>query len=340
MALVGYSDSEESDLEGPQPAAPVVPPKRLERTEGKKIKVDLSSLQPQNGEQVSEPAPKRQRTGGAFSGFNSLLPAPKRTTQNALKPGVNLRTSSEAAFSRVPPPRVESTEMNGGVDTERPEVLPVVQKEEVKLIGKTTRFLPLSVTNAKKKKHPLPVAAMHSSKSSLPPASVSQVDLVPSLPQTKPKQSLFTNATHSGPLNASTTPYEPEFVQSSRVSQVATLPATASADLRQSAQDSALHDVAKDLNLSASERRRLFGRHGGPSDVKIAHFDMDSEYKSNQDAAANGDAVEHRTVRAIAPGKHSLAQLVNNVKGQTDALEDKWAEGRRNRGETGSKYGW
>jgi hypothetical protein len=67
---------------------------------------------------------------------------------------------------------------------------------------------------------------------------------------------------------------------------------------------------------------------------------MDAEYRSNQEMAASGETFEHRQVKTIAPGKHSLQQLVNNVKSQADALEDKWAEGRRNRGEGGSKYGF
>ena len=79
---------------------------------------------------------------------------------------------------------------------------------------------------------------------------------------------------------------------------------------------------------------------GNANAGNIAHFNMDAEYRSNQELAASGETFQHREVKAIAPGKHSLQQLVNNVKSQTDALEDKWAEGRRNRGEGGSKYGF
>ena len=67
---------------------------------------------------------------------------------------------------------------------------------------------------------------------------------------------------------------------------------------------------------------------------------MDSEYAANEHARQTGDAVEHRAVKAIAPGKHSLQQLVNNARTQQGAMEDKWAEGRRERGEAGGKYGW
>lgn len=44
-------------------------------------------------------------------------------------------------------------------------------------------------------------------------------------------------------------------------------------------------------------------------------------------------------VRALAPGKHSLKQLVNAVSSQREALEDSFAAGRRRKGESGARYG-
>jgi len=94
-----------------------------------------------------------------------------------------------------------------------------------------------------------------------------------------------------------------------------------------------LSTLASDLNLSTSERRRLFGRHAKhPDDINIAHFNMDAEYASNEQARQAGETIEHRAVKSIAPGKHSLQQLVNNARSQQEGLEDKWAEGRRKRG--------
>ena len=74
--------------------------------------------------------------------------------------------------------------------------------------------------------------------------------------------------------------------------------------------------------------------------MNIAHFNMDAEYASNEHLRQAGEVVEHRAVKAIAPGKHSLQQLVNNARSQQDAMEDKWADGRREKGEGGAKYGW
>lgn len=338
MALVGYSDSEDSDIEDVKDAPAITSnTKRLDRTESKKIKIDLPALRAENDN--PEPAAKRQRTAGAFSGFNSLLPPPKKTAQTSIKPGVSLRTSSEAAFSRAPPPQqVESQDaqeaMNGA------EAL----SAEPKLVGKATRFLPLSVANAKKKKPKSSVIA----KNEAPVKQQDQVDsqkVVDVSPaQSHPaRQSLFSmQGIDEASLQQSGT-YEPEFMTGVVQSQAAAPEQDMHAQAPippDSISQGALQSVATDLNLSAADRRRLFGRNGNSAEVKVANFNMDHEYRANQDLAANGEVAEHRAVKAIAPGKHSLQQLVNNVRGQTDALEDKWAEGRRNREQAGSRYGW
>jgi hypothetical protein len=351
MALVNYSDSEDSDNEAPVavPAAKPAPsakPKLINRTESKKIKVELPQIRPEPGQQDSqEPAPKRARTAGAFSGFNSLLPPPKKTGQNAPKPGVSLKTSSEAAFSRTPVPTLP----RGGDEDEdvgRP-VLPVaVEKEdEPKTMGKPTRFMPLSVANAKKKKKPIvpkaPVvkATPPSAAKQDVPQDTTQVE-EPSKP--KPKVSLFSfGGADTAPVEKSNTGYQPEFTNPDTTDPAEETTATTQQTQHVPAPSApnTLSDIASDLDLTPAQRRQLFGR-GGANAGNIAHFNMDAEYRSNQELAAAGETFQHREVKAIAPGKHSLQQLVNNVKSQTDALEDKWAEGRRNRGEGGSKYGF
>lgn len=357
MALVNYSDSEASDTEeAPQAApapktAPAPKPKLINRTESKKIKVDLPQIRPEPSQQDGqEPAAKRARTAGAFSGFNSLLPAPKRTAQNAPKPGVSLKTSSEAAFSRTPVPVLQENEADGensfgGHEKERP----IENKEEQpKTVGKPTRFMPLSVANAKKKK-PKPVqktpalekddASPNSPAKQVVPQSNTKAEEQSQPPKPKPKVSLFSfggeEATSSEKPTADYRPefstYEPTAAAEAEVTHAPPNPAPTSSNT--------LSDVASDLDLTPAQRRQLFGRKGVNA-ANIAHFNMDAEYRSNQEMAASGETFEHRQVKAIAPGKHSLQQLVNNVKSQSDALEDKWAEGRRNRGEGGSKYGF
>jgi hypothetical protein len=102
-----------------------------------------------------------------------------------------------------------------------------------------------------------------------------------------------------------------------------------------------LNNVADDLNLSKSERRQLFGRNAPSADSRVLTFNTDQEYAHNQALAETElAATQHNPVRAIAPGKHSLQQLVNAAASQKDALEESFASGRRNKKEAGSRYGW
>lgn len=128
MNLIAYSDSEESDNEAPQAPKPVAKPaskpafqKVVDRSNPGKIKLQLPTpSQPraaQDDIEADAPPAKKARTGqGAFSGFNSMLPAPKKpdvTAAPAAAPpgkrglgkslgvGVNLRTGAEPAFQRA-----------------------------------------------------------------------------------------------------------------------------------------------------------------------------------------------------------------------------------------------
>ena len=70
------------------------------------------------------------------------------------------------------------------------------------------------------------------------------------------------------------------------------------------------------------------------------NFNADDQYAANEEFRAKGESVQHNPVRGIAPGKHSLKQLVNAAATQADALEEHFAQGKRNQKEAGSKYGW
>ena len=104
--------------------------------------------------------------------------------------------------------------------------------------------------------------------------------------------------------------------------------------------------IAEDLNLPQSARRQLFGRNHGKShcsseiSVNVVNFNTDNEYAANEELRAAGETIQHNPVRSIAPGKHSLRQLVSSATTQKDALEEHFASGRRNRKEAGGKYGW
>ncbi|KAK3070017.1 hypothetical protein LTS18_000162, partial [Coniosporium uncinatum] len=193
MNLVAYSDSEGSDNEALPPvsksvakpaAAPLKPTakKVVDKANPRKIQVSLPSIvainKPTPSDDISVDAPpaKRAKTGGGgFSGFNALLPAPKGRAlagggaKKGLGKGVNLRTGAAPAFSRETmseevdnvaegadggQTRTESAGVSNG------EQKPVEIETEVKLVGKTTRFMPLSVSRGKpKKKKPVIAAA-------------------------------------------------------------------------------------------------------------------------------------------------------------------------------------
>ena len=122
MALVGYSDSEDSEAEekkapslklpAPKLAKPALQ-KVVGRSNPGKIKVSLPDVKmsTQGVEQsTEEPPAKRPRLGdeeGWIKNFNSFLPAPKRAASSStngarrgLDRGVSLKTSATPGFSR------------------------------------------------------------------------------------------------------------------------------------------------------------------------------------------------------------------------------------------------
>lgn len=361
MALVDYSDSEsdtETKVEAPKQQSAAKP--AFQKAAPGKIAVSLPTLKPEPGQKeepsADGPPAKRARTGGAFSGINSFLPAPKRSGGNAPKSGISLKTSSEAAFSRNPHPKapIEQDEPTTNVyDATDPAPQKSEPVEEPKLVGKNTRFLPLSVSNKKKKK-PISKAPLipersestssgkHSDMAKAAATNVAK-EKDPE-PAPKPKRSLFsvTQEEQSLPVSSSTGDYEPLMAEEGRgyLPEEIQQPATSQAPQTVTpANPKSLEAVAADMNLTPAQRRQLFGRHGA-KDVNVAHFNLESEYASNEQMRQAGEVIEHRAVKAVAPGKHSLQQLVNNARTQQDAMEDKWAEGRKARGEGGSKYGW
>ncbi|KXS96847.1 hypothetical protein AC578_7394 [Pseudocercospora eumusae] len=358
MGLVDYSDSESDGESAPtQVAKPAVPTPAakpvFQKAAPGKIQVSLPSLKAEpshDGDVAAEPPTKRARTGGAFSGFNALLPAPKRPAQNAPKAGVSLKTSSEAAFSRNPLPQATDQEeyvaptFNGA--SEEKDTKSLEPAQEPKLVGKATRFLPLSVSGKKKKKPiakiPLPedTSIVTNGKSKEKPATSQPVAKEPEAPKPKPTKSLFSVTQEEDTVLAGSPSgeYEPITIDRSTVSTTQEAEPPAPGQYSTPVDPNSLEAVAADMNLTTAQRRQLFGRQG--KGANVTHFNLDAEYRKNEELRAAGEVIEHRAVKAIAPGKHSLQQLVNNARTQEDAMEDKWAEGRRARGEGSSKYGW
>ncbi|CZT01220.1 uncharacterized protein RAG0_08956 [Rhynchosporium agropyri] len=315
MALVDYSDSDDSDTEQ-KPAVKAAPipakgafQKVVDRSNPGKIRVSLPQSALKDDSKADEPTAKRAKTGGgAFSGFNSFLPAPKRAAQttatlgggNAAKcglgAGVNLKTGAGPGFSREPESEREDPEehhdppitANDGSETGLPAPKTSQNKEqkpvdEVKLVGKPLMFRPLSVSRKPmKKKKQLPVP------SPLNPTVTTPVTPQPkgAKPAQRPKVSLFSMETPEEKSNkpTSTGEYTPMILEVEEADE----DELDLQDLEPSYEDytpnssqhmappavptppvsQSLDDIASDLHLSAAERRQLFGRQKGGRGVQ------------------------------------------------------------------------
>ncbi|KAL3489884.1 mitotic checkpoint regulator, MAD2B-interacting-domain-containing protein [Aspergillus germanicus] len=427
MVLVAYSDSEASDSEredqtttttstaqksatSKAPTQHTKPSTIVDRTNPRKIRVALPDTKPENADTDADadgPARKKPRIGGgkggAFAGFNSFLPAPKRTNaaveQEKKAAGgaagqrkvFSLKTGAAPGFDRGADeemrkemvfaelggssggngdgegddeliPKAGSLRGEDGVDS------PKVEKktEEVVLKGNPMMFKPLSVARSgqKKKKRmmatiiPPPVAkevkegigGVGGAQSISQPPVQAQKPVAPPPPTPKPKVSLFSLSSEettapeaSGPAQGST--YEP-LIYTANEDAPAVGPAPEAESIPSMSQTTApaaqtLDYIADDLNLSRSQRRQLFGRNADASNSRILHFNTDAEYAANQEMAHKDlAATQHNPVRAIAPGKHTLQQLVNAASSQKEALEESFASGKRNKKEAGARYGW
>ena len=398
MALVEYSGSEDSDQEeqiklqeaakGKVNTTKLSFQKVVDRSNPHKIRVNLPDLAKPE-EPDSEPPLKRAKVGsGGFSGFNSLLPAPKRTAapnggpttsgarKRGLGIGVNLKTGAAPGFSRDPVDAV-STSNEEGAETGRGEDMNTIQQdkethykppandespsllkpvEAVKMQGNRTMFKPLSVARKPQKKKTQAGESISNTKV--------QVDDSIQKPQPAPKLSLFSTGEEIEPPMSSSTAsgtYQPMIYTSTTPNPISA-PINPSDDPQPSEDDNyypydhpeprmdkprieSLSSIASDLNLTRAETRQLLGRQkhnqtDSPSKINIVNFNTDAEYAANEILRQAGETVQHNPVRAIAPGKHSLKQLVNAASSQKDALEESFASGRRNKKEAGSKYGW
>ncbi|EEH42329.1 uncharacterized protein PADG_07149 [Paracoccidioides brasiliensis Pb18] len=441
MALVSYSDSEGSDLEStPTTQAPgekisTLPASStstttkqtfqplIDRKNPRKILVSLPDVQGDSNtyDDGDGPARKRPRIGaqgggGAFSGFNSLLPAPKRkgpviqTGTDKKGDGVaaaharrisSLKTGAEPGFDRQADAQMrwdlnnnansgtkeggrEGTSTGSGSGGASGDGITgafgekVEEKLAVKSKGNAMMFKPLSVARGTTKKKVKTTVASPSQAISGggKPASVVESAVTKqqtkvcdpiAKPAQKPKVSLFGLGKEEQPApipQVSSSSYEPLVYNAPAGSQPPITTSMASSgsqpfdppasNQQQQQRQQTLASIADDLNLSRAEKRQLLGRQGasssnstgaGHSNHNIITFNTDQEYSSNAAYLLSASEVElaaqqHNPVRAIAPGKHSLQQLVNAVSSQREALEESFATGKRNKKEAGSKYGW
>lgn len=333
-----------------------------------------------NLEDAKEEGPARKRAkiggGGTFGGFNAMLPAPKRVPQKkddkkVAAAGVprkvfSLKTSAAPGFLREADSELledgDGEDDRAGGDSSEASIIkkeePVFEKK-----GNAMMFKPLSVSRNPKKKSKAPPQKPLNTETDGKTSSVSKEPLLETTaqkeqPMEKPKVNLFgISSSESGSSTIltidpgpQTEHYEPLIYAPSlepALPQPATDSTTEQLDNSFSTGSNSLEHIASDLNLSQSEMRQLMGRKGRMSaaNAKILTFNTDAEYKSNSALLASMSeqelaAQQHNPVRSIAPGKHSLQQLVNAASNQRGALEESFASGKRNRKEAGTKYGW
>lgn len=309
--------------------------------------------------------PPPKRTGQISSG--GILGSVSVAKKGGLAPGVSLKTGSAPGFNRKPEAEryLEEQEQNDTkYESEVPSLaLPkTVQAEavleETKPIGKPTMFRPLSVSRkpAKKKK------ALSSTQDTFSPSTPVAAQSIHKPPRAKVSLFSMENEPEDIITKSPGGDYQPMmFEPESAVDEASDNFSYSAEPLYEDYTPTSLHtapppavptppvsqsldDIAGDLRLSAAERRQLFGRQKGSNGrqaaMKVINFNTDQEYLHNEGLRAAGQQVTHNPVRAIAPGKHSLKQLVNAAQSQKEALEESFAKGKNNRAEASSRYGW
>lgn len=326
------------------------------------------------------PSKRARLGAGSFGDFNSFLPAPKRSNPNIVgnggsSRGVGLKTGAAPGFSRdtlIATPAGESAEEERRVEDadsfigiqgprtphEAGIEFQKEQKSDSAKKGGPAMFKPLSVARKPKKKkldrpEDAAIARSMGAASSDEVATVKKASLFSidsetgvrdgrheqegeyrpmiygsAKPPDRPAEGSHSNHEHPGTSGNSVDGTE------NSIGTAASLPSSQGAS-------QSLDAIAADLNLSASAKRQLFGRNKNKaSQVSVVNFDTDQEYAANEILRQAGEQALHNPVRSIAPGKHSLKQLVNAASHQKEALEEHFASGKRNKKEAGSKYGW
>jgi len=314
------------------------------------------------------PAPKNPGAKSSGSSGGSLLSSGRGS---GLGRNINLKTGAAPAFSRERPEANSNTYAPEADDGDYDEFgrrkeavigLPgslepttVHEDSASKSAGKPMMFKPLSVGRkpTKKKTSSQPI---EKSLSVAGPAAQEKAGLTQNAKVATPaaelapkaKQSLFSSY-QDEPVETREprkhNEYQPEFVDT-RVAEESPqdsseiVPAYTAPPQNTQPPTNDLQSLASTLNLTPAQRRQLFGR-GDTSSAKLTNFNLAQEYSANNQLIQDdANAPVHNPVRSIAPGKHSLQQLVNQAANQRDALEESFASSKRNKAAAGSKYGW
>lgn len=79
----------------------------------------------------------------------------------------------------------------------------------------------------------------------------------------------------------------------------------------------------------------------GDKDIEVTDFSVDEFYKDNERLREAGELEDNRRpVYAVGSGRHQLSTLIQSAQQNREQLEAKISEGKRNRHESGKKYGF
>ncbi|KAI3333333.1 mitotic checkpoint regulator, MAD2B-interacting-domain-containing protein [Ustulina deusta] len=312
------------------------------------------------------------RSSSGVKGTNA--PRPGVHLKTGAAPGFSRNTDEDFGDDLRDEKSASGGDGGGGINLPAPKSLqptiPAGQKpaDEVELVGKPLMFRPLSVSRKKPTKKATTKSTATTTTTSksttttasapTPTASTTQTVAANAEPPPKKKLSLFSISDEppeepepkvssndvyeplvdtDDALSTSFAEYDAQYSSYAAPSQAATVSSASGAF-------NSLDNIASDMNLSATARRELFGRRGAPSAdmaaAKVINFDTEKEYAHNEVLRASGEQQIYNPVRAVAPGKHTLRQLVSQVHNQRDALEESFAKGKAKQNEAGARYGW
>ncbi|TGJ70012.1 hypothetical protein EYR41_006009 [Orbilia oligospora] len=330
----------------------------------RKIKIELPKITPDVDDvDASSSSSSRARIGKSTggSGMLSFLPAPKRTGAEAAKVAQESEKKLTAAVTAESDsaPRM----LGGGIKKMEYAGTGMDFQPTVEDDPETSNFTPPAATEEVLTKPPVEVKpagpiqgraiqpffkkSTTKKKATTKPTGATKVE--------EKKVSLFSlgSALNERPLAASTTltaaEYKPLLVEESAPAVEDEVPVEASYQqdvYTETSYQPALgaqtfQSISEEVGMDEAEMRMFMGRRGRNAEIKLVDFNVDKEYEKNEAARAAGElAPERNVVRSIKPGKHQLTSLLNAAQSQRAALEESFAEGRRNKKEAGSKYGW
>lgn len=340
----------------------------------KKIVVNLPNI---NDAELDQPRAKKARIGGGGSSLSAMLPAPKKRKEAEAAAS---KDNGESPSGEVKKPKVLGAKSAGArevgevlmpsADREAENVSPEMPQAPV-VKGNSTMFVPQSVVGRKTIQ---PMSAFRK-KGTKGNATGSIKVAGGAVPPPKPKVSLFGSATtalapaaYTG-MSGPTAEYKPIMLETAQPAPrprgdaedydgyeddaqntgYGALEEPPRDELDDLVNEVGLDEAAvslisvrtSDVRLILSQQRQLYGRRGrGKEPVNISTFSVDAEYRRNEVDKALGLVEEVKTVRAIQSGKHQLKSLLQSATSQKEALEDQFAQAKRNKKEAGSKYGW